>query len=528
MHERPEMPALKGTQRSRRRLACLTSASALLLGMLAVVTASPSAANHTCDPNDNTFTWDGDQDDSDGSVGDNLNWWDPHNWDQNCVPGQFGDGPFNGGTDDVVTIPAGKTVLLAEGDPNNSDQLGWQYLASLNNLGTLTIGEPGSPGRLHVDDPSTSANMVLDNGFVGGRGSLTVTGTLVSQNVTTQTTRHCHRDVPPPGPLENCRKPVVGTKGRTIIAPGATWSVNGPVNLQDQRVIENRGQVTLSGAGYIAADDGTAFRNFGSFDVDNDRGYYQGFTSAADDPLGLQNYYAPNCCPNWSAVGLSKFNNSGSVRKTGGPGTSMVAADYTDTLTGQVVVGFGTLSILTPNGDSTVRSADVDGGSTFGNAGPGTTCEQGEGAGCSMINPTGADRKVVTVEVTKTDSLQPTEVNIAEDAPGVNKPVDITTPDATADGAVSFSEPLRFRIYLQLAPTGDPATVAKSAPVYRNGVKLPKCDATSQNPTQDDPTCVARRLSKGETADPAFAGQPGQDVVIVISSVQNSRYRVGA
>ena len=58
----------------------------------------------------------------------------------------------------------------------------------------------------------------------------------------------------------------------------------GGVNLSDKRVIQNNGTVILSNNGYIAADDGTRFRNVrnarstGKFIINNDFGYYQGFT----------------------------------------------------------------------------------------------------------------------------------------------------------------------------------------------------------------------------------------------------------
>ena len=306
-------------------------------------------------------------------------------------------------------------------------------------------------------------------------------------------------------------------KGATMFVDDFGVDGRAGVNLSDGRIIENHGTVILGNNGYIAADDGTSFRNVrgenstGEFIINNDFGYFQGFT--ADDL-------------NWQ-VDQSAFQNTGVVTKADGDGVSIIAADFSNTdpdagsFTGQVLVRAGTLSIMTPVA-KTERTATVEGGARFGNGG----CEAALGCSAAVPDPTDADRKVVTVQVTRA-TAEPTQVNITEDAPGLNKTVDITVPHADDDGAFSYGRPLRFRIYLQLDPGGRPAMVAKNAPVYRNGVKLPDCNRRSQDPTKAKPTCVARRLSERETAAEDFAALPGRDVVLVISSVQNSRYRVG-
>ncbi len=469
----------------------------LATGALVGPTGQSAAAGLvTCAPGVDTFTWD-------GGAGTH-NWMDGNNWDVNCPPIE---------PEDVVTIPAGNSVIFRDGESAT--------IASLHNAGTLTVTTGAWFTTLHR---SVSHTLILRGGY-SGRGSLKVTSLLkwvsTSTGASTQATRRCPAIGVPPTPFqEDCTSPVSGRLGRTVIASGARMTITGRgVNLTDQRVIENHGTVTLANQrSYIAADDGTTFRNVrneattGRFVIRNDNGYYQGFTAS---DLG------------WS-VGQSRFVNTGTVTKTAGNGLSIIAADYTrndpgSRYTGHVDVLSGSLSILTPDGGRQTRTARVDAGSRFGNGGVPATCDPTTGA-CSRINPTPDDPQVTTVQVTKRVHVKrPTQVSIRELRSGLRAPVDIATPTAASDGAVSLSRPLRFRIYMQLG-SGDasPSATARLAKVFRNNVRLPNCDQASQNPTRARPSCVARRLSRAETADLA-----GKDVVLVISSTQNSRYRVG-
>ncbi len=486
------------------------SATVLMVGLLGASSAPPAAADPVvCDQGVNVFVWDG--------GAHTANWNDAQNWNVDCTPGLLGQ-PY----DDHVTIPAGQTVVLNGGESAN--------VASLHNMGHLVVA---AGAWLTTLDDSVSHTLDLAGGLAS-HGDFEVTSLLRwthgGAGAPTQTTRRC----PPLEPglgyepnddpwEEDCSSPATNP-GRTVIDAGAMMLVDGVgvdgrggVNLSDGRHIENNGTVILSNNGYIAADDGTRFHNArtenatGEFIINNDFGYFQGFT--ADDL-------------NWP-VGESAFQNAGAVTKADGDGVSIIAADFSNadpdgaSFTGQVLVRAGTLSIATPIA-KTERTANVEGGARFGNGG----CEAASGCTASSPDPTAADRKVVTVQVTRTTG-EPTLVNITEEAPGLNKPVDITVPNADEDGAYSYRRPLRYRIYLQLDPGGRPGTVAKNAPVFRNGVKLPNCNRSSQDPTKAKPTCVARRLSERETAASDFAALPGKDVVLVISSVQNSRYRVG-
>ena len=103
-------------------------------------------------------------------------------------------------------------------------------------------------------------------------------------------------------------------------------------------------------------------------------------------------------------------------------------------------------------------------------------------------------------------------------------PVRIETPSAQAD----VTAPLRFRILLDatLLSSGETAaTFAATASVARQAttadpyVTLPDC--VNDLPTLAMPSCVARGLTVSETAALGTG-----DVVIVISSLLNSRYRI--
>lgn len=504
-------------QRLRRNLVCLGSAIGLVTPALIAATASPVTAYIVCGSGVNNFVWDGSSNDPAGKVGDNKDWDNPYNWDVNCTPGLL-DQPY----DDVVTIPrrvngVDVSVFLYDGASAN--------VAALFNRGALTV----TTGAWLVTLGNSESKTLTLKGALGGRGVFKVTSTLrwtsTTAGAATQTTRRC--------PPEGCSAPVSGPLGRTVIAKGATMSVSGRgVNLSDQRIIDNHGTVTLSNGGYIAADDGTAFRNVrdanstGRFLIKNDLGYYQGYTAA---DLG------------WN-VGLSKFTNTGSVIKVAGDGVSLIAGEfsYTDPnspYTGRVEVHSGTLSIQTPSG-TTTRTATVRGGSTFGNGGPVRACDPLDPSSCSAATPvtaTATDSQVTTVEVTKQVTAS-TPVTIKELAPAAGSrglPVRIETPNVSA--VADPTAPLRFRIVLDASrlKSGDTSvSVARNAPVYRDEapLPLPKC-GTSQNPTAAQKTCVARTKSENETRALPNCNPTGTtnrcDVVMVISSLQNSRYRVG-
>ncbi len=476
---------------------------------LATASAAPaSAAFIVCAPGVNTFVWDGNLGDTPGQVGDNRNWADAYNWDTDCIPGLL-----NQPHDDNVTIPLGAAVRLNDGESAD--------VASLTNNGSLTITKGGA---LVTYGDSTSSVMLLQ-GILAGTGRFTVTKTLTWQSTSggaaTMSTRRCGAVLL--GVPVDCSAPPASI-GTTVVNPGAKLVINGRgVNFSDHRVIENHGTTTVSGAGYIAADYGTGFRNLRApaavqpkFQLANDGGYYQGFAIAG--------------------FGLSTFTNSGLVTKIGGTaaGVSIIDAQFSQsdpgsTYTGTTQVKIGTLTIYQP-GNDIVQQASVKQGATFGNGGPPGPCDPvNHPELCGLVAPTGSDPEVATVQLTKpgttSSKVAITEVSgvpVVSGQRGV--PVQIETPSAQADP----TNPLRFRILLDssLLLLGEtPAAVAANAVVARQVTTtvayaaLPNCEAVTLSSTI--PACVSRTLSASETT-----AIGNGDVVIVINSLANSRYRV--
>ena len=489
----------RGTTRALRAGAVVVSAAVVAAGLATVTATTAGAAFIVCAPGVNSFVWDGNAHDTAGHVGDNRNWGDAYNWDQDCIPGLLQE-PH----DDVVTIPAGANVFINDG--------GSADVAALTNNGKLNVV---TGATLSTYGTSTSKNLLLQ-GTLSGTGRFTVTGTLTWQatpvSAATMETRRCE--------MVDCTMPapVVGT---TVIAAGAKLLINGlGVNLFDQRVIENHGTTTISGGGYIAADYGTAFRNLRAAGAvqpklvfTSDGGYYQGFAIPG--------------------FGLSSFTNSGLVNKSGGTGVSVIDAAFSSTDPGSTFTGVqqvqsGELTIVTP-GVSVVRTAKVKQGARFGNGGPAACDAHSDPGSCQAAEATPDDPEVATVELTKPGT---TSSNVTiEEVSGVppvtgqlGVPVRIETPNAKADATA----PLRFRILLDAGLLGgvDPdvfvstANVARQATTTGPYVNLPNCDMFG-NPSAANPSCVARQLSTTET-DALGNG----DVVLVVSSLVNSRYRV--
>lgn len=469
-------------------------AAVVVLAGLAGPAGPAAAATVQCPASADVFVWD-------GGAG-TPNWDDAANWDTDCTPGlrvqTSGDG-----YDDLVTIPVGAAVALRDGES--------AHIAALTNRGTLTVA---TGARLVTSQDSTSSRLVL-RGLLAGTGRFTVTTRLDwvsgTTGAATQATREC---------TSTCTEPVgAGGPGTTVVAPGATMVVSGRgVNLQDERVIENRGTVSLTGSGYVAADYGTWFRNLRASTsapvprllIRNDGGYYQGFARPG---------YGPG-----------RFTNGGRVVKDGGTGLSVIDADYVASDPGSVSAGVvevraGRLSIEGDAGEP--RAALVQQGRSFANGG----CADGATpTTCATLRPTGADPQQTSVELTRTGTTL-ASVTLTELAPltgtghrGV--PVEIHAPDALS----APTAPLRFRLLLDaslLSSTETADQVARNAPVFRQSapgaawVRLPSC-GTSGNPTTSQPSCVSRALSRSETA-----ALGSRDVVLVVSSLQNSRYRIG-
>ena len=483
------------------------------LGAAVVALISGPAAEATgyveCPPNVTVATWDGSANDTPGSVGDNQSWDDAWNWDVDCIPGMDDPATTPVPTPPDALIGAGNAVTLT-GDE------GAMTIDSLHNDGSLTIT---TTGVLDVSGASTSAVTVLQ-GWLRGSGQFAITNSMSWQSLpagaSAMSTRACISDPP-------CTAGPPAVPGVTVVRAGAVLNVNGSgVNFSDRRIIKNYGTLILSNGGYIAADYGTTFRNIDStpmnpgepaFDVQNDLGYYQGYLS---DVL----------------VGESRsiFRNSGLVRKTAGTGTSVIDARYYKTdpassSTGRVEVQSGQLSILSPNFTGAVE-AEVDQGSGFANGSPGDCANDGDPSDCTL-QVDASDPEAVALDLTDpTVGSAPVTLQELSGAPnlgGFGVPVKVESPGAVATNA----DPMELRLFIDSSLLGSatPTQVAKRAKVQRQGIpsdpysSLPRCAAVGgSTPTQ---ACVDRVASVSETS------AAGGDVVLVVQTQQNSRYRVG-
>ena len=205
------------------------------VGLVAVLlatglTTAPGPASAVviqCPASADAFVWDGSAGDPAGAVGDGTSWADAYNWDRDCVPGLLvqtsGDG-----YDDVVTIPAGAGVHLGDGES--------AHIARLVNNGDADDRDGCAPQRVgYLLEPGDGAEGPA-------RGHRPVHGHLPAR---LGVHRPGRRD--PVHPRLHLAVPgsaAAGGEGTTVVAAGATMNVSGRgVNLQDQRVIENRGTV---------------------------------------------------------------------------------------------------------------------------------------------------------------------------------------------------------------------------------------------------------------------------------------------
>ena len=471
------------------RAAVLRLGSALG-GLALLVAGLPASAAAIDCPGGRTYTWDGAAGDTPGAVGDGVSWDDAFNWDLDCTPGlvKRPDGSPKP-QDDHVVIPAGASVSLFAGEQGS--------VASLTNRGTLTVD---TGAVINTRLPSTSARLVL-RGLLYGTDTFSVTGSLdwvsTTAGAATQSTRRCAVQdctTAPPAP------------GRTLILPGR----------DDERV--RPGREPAGPAGHREPRDGRAQRR--RLRRGRLRHHLPQPAPAGRGRPALPHPQRRRLVPGLLGLGqtLGGFVNTGIVAKTGGTGRSVLDTAYRRTdpatsATGTVEVRSGTLSITTASAGD-VGQAQVKQGVTFGNVG--------------RTGPQTADPQGATVQLSQPGTaLVPVTLQELAPVAGVTnrgRPVRIETPGAQA----TPTAPLRFRLFFDrtLVRTGETAAgVAQNAPVYRMAdgatsyVRLPGCTAAGPSATQ---ACVSRSRSASETS-----ALGNGDVVLVVESLQNSRYRVG-
>lgn len=401
----------------------------------------------------------------------------PQNWDHNgnSNVGYPGD-RFASGDDDYVCIPIHKTVTI------NTDISA--HLVALDNAGTLEV----TPlGKLELKgDPATQPSYSHDlklQGLLYGVGKVTVRsgGTLTwnhdpaAPGASTMSTRESGTLVPP----------FPTNPGRTVIAPGAKLVVDGlGVNLWDKRIIDNQGTTEITNdLAYIAADDGTTFRNTGTFDFKSDGDYVQGFLIGA--------------------LGPPRFINTGLLRKSGGTGTSVVDASYTLTEgaagPGSAEVSSGSLSILSNNTGASV--APVTGDATFATGG----CFDPDQ--CVTLATTATNTQFSSL--TLPGGTATSGVTMAEKAAEngvIGRPVELLVPAETADA----NNPMTFKLALDVTLLG-PLDTHLNLEVYHGANLVPDC---LPGPPQAE--CVDRAASI-----PVLNTVP-----LVIKTAANGRWKV--
>lgn len=428
---------------------------------------------------------------------DPLEWENPANWDGGTVGPGFGRWPGQRldplKVDDYVCIPIGGEVRLTGGGVSanilvleNRGDLTVGSGAKLELLGTLNaLPYTSHSHRLALASESAlfgSAELVVDP---GGRLELVRDGNGGPRLST--------RDDPAPsGPCQSATydSPLgVGLVPLEItVASGADLTVaGGGVNYWDHTSVINLGTVSLLDASsYIAADYGTSFSNFGTFEFGDDGDYVQG-CARAGQPLGT-------------------FTNAGLVSKTGGLDESVLDADYSVVGGGAVAVASGTIRIYEPStaGDPPPVVATVAAGATIATGG--CAVDVTECSGPETITP---DPQVAALIRPAGAATVPVTINL--DPPSMAESGTLgKTVVLTAASVVDPANPMVFSLTVDgaLAAGKTTATVV----VKHDGMTVPDC-APVPVPS---PACVVR---------PAVASSVGQPVTLQIRTTQNGRWR---
>ncbi len=243
-----------------------------------------------------TITWVG------NATTDPNSWHTPSNWDANRVPG----------AGDHVCIP----------DVANTNAIsfstGTTSVASLESADSLTV----SGGTLELTSTMQGSEVdrfTLSGGTLAGAGNLTIPvgGTFVWTG----------------GNMSG--------SGRTTISsasdpdPAATLSISGTLdkNLHGGRVLENAGVATFA-ASYLSSGTGAVIENSGSFELRGDGDLHYNFGGAK-----------------------TRFENSGTLTKTAGTGTTTISASVDND--GLVEASTGTLDLSGGTDDASALEVSI-------------------------------------------------------------------------------------------------------------------------------------------------------------------------
>jgi hypothetical protein len=485
--------ALRGPS-ARTRIGALLAALACLASTAAMPSPSSAAVPAFCSlswPGQVKVVWDGGGGDGQWSTG--------ANWSTDQEP------DLTYGSTGYVCIPSGFTVTMGAGVQGDLQAIDVQQGATLQmSTGSKLYLFGDQASRPSVVRPT--ARLFL-SGTLGGPGRLDLLGRMwwrsTANGASTIATRDCSLGA-------TCAGPVQGTTGLLEVGDAGVVQVDGRgVNLQDQYRVVVRGQLRLSGQGYVAADRGTGFQlaartggaGAGVLTIANDGGYYEGRTLN-----GLTT--------------LSSFVNGGRIVKSAGAGTSVISATYSTTPAGRVQVDAGTLVFP----DGTTQAATVAAGKTYGSG----RCV-GSSFGCTPTTEAGIDVQSQTFTVPTADTNGSTvQVNEVTGGPAdrIGSTVQLHATGLAATPAAPAVVVLRYDSSILGGRTWRDIRVFRQADGAAAYVLVPSCDAQGRPPA-GSVGCVDRRGLATSSRDVRDAGDPAGapvDAIVVVRTTGTSRW----
>lgn len=486
------------------------------------VAAGPAPyCSHEHEPGLVTYKWTG--------MGATPNWTDKANWTRNdsaltasdIPPGGHGNEqpfepqpgtPVNTSRDtDYVCIPPGSTVVLNDDPEGDSWNLRIQALDVAGTAAhptTLTM-EVGT--NLRVFGPQASrpsmirsgATVVLQGSGLGGPGRIDLDGVLRAGATEADSsgffTRRCSGEATACQSTPPVRGLLVVTSTGRLLVDGADG-----VNVLDYYQVRVHGLVRMTDQGYLAADHGTRFElqseadgapGFGTLEIRNDGGFYEGAPPAVDE-------------------GLAVFVNDGRIEKTGGTGTSVVSASYSAGGGSRVDVRSGTLVLP----DGAVRPAHVARGRRYGTA----SCAYDLSYLCAPVTDPGIDLQAATVRVPRRDrsgalvEVHETAADPAAPTGIVGSPMKIHATHLQASAAQPAVIEIRYDSDILGSQT--PATIQvfrrhDGASAYRR-VRSCRPDGT---PRRGATACIDRGRTR-------WAPDDADDLIVVIRATATSRW----
>ena len=352
----------------RRALVPLAVAATLATGLTATLHAQKALASTTtfCGltgfPATHSYVWT-------GAAHDNT-WQTPGNWNVGGVPATAapgnpydpnGPGNFDDASRDVdyvcIGAPGGTAANVTLGGVGGDNIVG-AAIAALDVGQNAHLTVTGN-SRLWLNNPQTTttpssirsgSELDLNGATLGGVGNLIVSGKLDAASNSsfpvTITTRWCDVGATCTAAPTN--------RGIITVASGGQFIVNGTpkggINLEDEKIVDNSGTVTLANSGYIAADNGTSIKNEagGTISIADDFGIYQG-----------RGHFGAS---------LAILTNLGALKKSAGTGNSVVGLNFQQSGAGSVAVTTGSLTVgrSTTGAGVSIPAATVTAGGSYG------------------------------------------------------------------------------------------------------------------------------------------------------------------